>query len=168
MPIPYGVYPWQAYMPLGAGLWPTPGVQWVAAPSIALSGGSFMLLIWLSSQPFYLYCGTYSFRCLAESHPIPLSYLHGGEGSSLPGCVPAHDTVNSEYIVHVKPGDSSVVNGYQVDEFTHTWSAECFATWSHIYPGFTGKVSSLTLFPGCEDLFLFWTKQLKTWSMVLI
>ena len=54
----------------------------------------------------------------------------------------------------IKPVDSSVVIGYQVDEFTHTWSAEWFVTCSCIYPGFTGKVSSLTHFPlepRCED-----------------
>ena len=57
-------------------------------------------------------------------------------------------------VMGIKPGDSSVVIGYQVDEFTHTWSAELFVAHSHIYPGFTGKVSSLTHFPlepGCED-----------------
>ena len=54
----------------------------------------------------------------------------------------------------IKPGDSSVVTGYQVDEFTHTWSEEWFVAHSHIYPGFTGKVLSLNHFPldpGCED-----------------
>ena len=54
----------------------------------------------------------------------------------------------------LKPGDSGVVIGYQVDEFTCTWSAEQFVAHSHIYPGFTGKVSSLIHFPlepGCED-----------------
>ena len=54
----------------------------------------------------------------------------------------------------IKPGDSGVVIGYQVDEVIHTWSAEWFVAHSHIYPGFTGKVSSLTHFPleqGCED-----------------
>ena len=54
----------------------------------------------------------------------------------------------------LKPGDSGVVIGYQVDEFTRTWSAEQFVACSHINPGFTGKVSSLTHFPlepGCED-----------------
>ena len=54
----------------------------------------------------------------------------------------------------IKPGGSGVVIGYQVDEFTHTWSAEQFVACSHIYPGFTGKVSSLTHFPlepDCED-----------------
>ena len=62
--------------------------------------------------------------------------------------------VDSESVMGVKPGDSGVVIRYQVDEFTHTWSAEHFVAHSHIYPGFTGKVSSLTLFalePGCED-----------------
>ena len=54
----------------------------------------------------------------------------------------------------IKPGDCGVVIGYQIDGFTGTWSAEQFVAHSHIYPGFTGKVSSLTHFPlepGCED-----------------
>ena len=70
------------------------------------------------------------------------------------GLVPSDDTVNSESVVGIKPGDSSVVIGYQVDEFTHTWSTEWFVVHSHIYPGFTGKVSSFTHFPlepRCED-----------------
>ena len=62
--------------------------------------------------------------------------------------------VNSESAMGIKPGDSGVVTGYQVDEFTHTWSAEQFLAHSHIYPWFTGKMSSLIQFPlelGCED-----------------
>ena len=62
--------------------------------------------------------------------------------------------VDSEPVMGIKPGDSGVVIGYQVDEFTCTWSAEWFVACSHIYPEFTGKVSSLTHFPlepGCED-----------------
>ena len=89
-----------------------------------------------------------------ESHLIPLLSLHDGEGSSFPGLVLSDDVVDSESVVGVKPGDSSVVIGYQVDEFTHNWSAEQFVACSHIYPGFTGKVSSLTHFslePGCEN-----------------
>ena len=57
-------------------------------------------------------------------------------------------------MVGIKLGDSGLVIGYQVDVFTCTWSAEWFVAHSHIDPGFTGKVSSLTLFPwnwGCED-----------------
>ena len=68
--------------------------------------------------------------------------------------MPSDDAVNSDSVIGIKPGDSDVVIGYQVDEFTHTWSAEQFVAHSHIYPGFTGKVSSLTHFPlepGCED-----------------
>ena len=68
--------------------------------------------------------------------------------------VPSDDAVDSESVMGVKPGDSSVVIGYQVDEFTHLWSAEQFVACPHIYPGFTGKVLSLTHFPletGCED-----------------
>ena len=68
--------------------------------------------------------------------------------------MPSDDTVNFESVMGIKPGDSGVVIGYQVDEFTHTWSAEWFVACSHIYPGFTDKVSSLTHFPlepGCED-----------------
>ena len=62
--------------------------------------------------------------------------------------------VDSESAMSIKPGDSSVVIWYQDDEFTHTWSAEGFVACPHIYPGFTGKVSSLThlpLEPKCED-----------------
>ena len=62
--------------------------------------------------------------------------------------------VDSESVMDIKPGDSGVVIGYQVDEFTCTWSTEQFVACSHIYPGFTGMVSSLTHFPlepGCED-----------------
>ena len=47
-----------------------------------------------------------------------------------------------------------MVIGYWVDEFTHAWSSEWFVAYSHIYPGLTGKVSSLNPFPlelGCED-----------------
>ena len=68
--------------------------------------------------------------------------------------MPSDDAVSSDSVMGVKPGDSSVVIQYQVDEFTCTWSVEQFVACSHIYPGFTGKMSSLTHFPlepGCED-----------------
>ena len=44
-----------------------------------------------------------------------------------------------------------MVIGYQVDEFTHTSSAEWFVACSHIYPWFIGKVTSLTHFPLEQD-----------------
>ena len=82
-----------------------------------------------------------------ESHLIPLPSQHDGDGSSFPCLVPSDDVVDSESVMGIKPGDSGVVIGYDVDEFTCTWSAEWFVANSHIYPGFTGKVSSLTHFP---------------------
>ena len=98
--------------------------------------------------------GVYSLGGSIESHLIPLPSLHDGEGSSFPGLVSSDDAVDSDSIMGVNPGDSSVVIGYQGDEFTHTWYTERLVAHSHIYPGFTGKVSSLTHFPldpGCED-----------------
>ena len=89
-----------------------------------------------------------------ESHLIPPPFLHDGKGSSFPGLVPSDDMDNSESVMGIKPGDFGMVIVYQVDEFTHTWSAEQFVACSHMYPGLTGKMSSLTHFPlelGCED-----------------
>ena len=91
---------------------------------------------------------------MAGSHLIPPLSLHGEEVSFFPGLVPTNDMVSSESVVLIKPGDSGVVIGYQVDEFTCTWSAEWFVAHSHIYPWFTDKMSSLTHFslePGYED-----------------
>ena len=62
--------------------------------------------------------------------------------------------VNSKSGMGVKPGDSGVVTRCQIDEFICTWLAQCFIAQSHIYPGFMGKMSTLTYFPlepGCED-----------------
>ena len=68
------------------------------------------------SQPSLLYGGVYSLGGSAESHLIPPPSLQDGEGSSLPGLVPSDATVKSESVMGIKPGDSSVVIGYQVDE----------------------------------------------------
>ena len=151
---PLGAYLRQAYVQPGGGHWPAPGMHRVAAPSTTLSRWEPSTTQSAVPQPSHLYGGAYSFGGLAESHPICLPSLHSREGSSFPGLVPSNDTVNSESVMGIKPGDFGVVIGYQVDEFTHTWFAEQFVAHSHIYPGFTGKVSSLTHFrlePGCED-----------------
>ena len=155
---PFGVYPWQAYVQPDDGYWSTPGMHRVAAPSAILSMGQPSATQSAVPQPSHLYGGTYSLGCSAESHTIPPPSLNDRERSSFPGLVPSDDVVNSKSVMGIKPGDSSVVNGYQVEEFTHTWSAEWFVAHSHIYPGFTGKVSSLTHFPlgpGCEDYAFF-------------
>ena len=116
----------------------------VAAPSATLGRGEPFATHSAVSQPFG---EAYSHGGSKESHLIPLPSLHDVEGSSFPGLVPSDDVVNSDSVMGIKPGYSSVVIVYQVDEFTHTWSAEWFVAHSHIYPRFTGKVSSLTLFP---------------------
>ena len=123
----------------------------MSAPSATLSRGEPSATHSAVSQTFG---GAYSLGGSVESHLIPLPSLHDGEGSSFPGLVPSDDVVNSDSVMGIKPGYSGVVIGYQVDEFTHSWSGEQFVAHSHIYPGFTGKVSSLTHFPlepGCED-----------------
>ena len=151
---PFGVYPLQAYVQPGDGHQSTPGVHRVAAPSATLGGGKPSATQSAVPQSSHLHGGAYSLGGSAESHSIPPPSLHDGEGSSFPGLMPSGDTVNSESVMGIKPGDSSMVIGYQVDDLSCTWSAEWFVAHSHIYPGFTGKVSSLSHFPlkpGCED-----------------
>ena len=148
---PFGVYPWQAYVKPGGGQWSTPGLHQVAAPPATLGRVEPSATHSAVPQPID---GVYSLGGSIESHLIPLPSLCDGEASSFPGLVPSDDVVDSASVMGIKPGDSGVVIGYQVDEFTHTWSAEQFVAHSHIYPGFTGKVSSLTHFPlepGCDD-----------------
>ena len=144
---PLGVYPWQAYVQPGDGHWPTPGMHRVAVLSTTLSRREPYATQSAVPQSSHLYGGAYSFGNLAESYPIPPPSLHGGEGSSFPDLVPSNDEVDSESAISIKPCGPDGVIGYQVDEFTHIWSAEQFVAYSHIYPGFTGKVSSLTHFP---------------------
>ena len=60
--------------------------------------------------------------------------------------VPSIDTVHSESMVGIIPGDSGVVIEYQVDALTHTLSVGWFVSYFHIYPGFMGEVSLLTTF----------------------
>ena len=149
----FEVYRWQAYVQPGDGHWSTPGMHRVAVPSTTLSRGSLLPLIQLfPNHPIYMVGHTALGAW--QSHLIPLPSLHDGKGSSFPVLVPSDDMVNSESVMGIKPGDSGVVIGYQIDEFTCTWSTEQFVAHSHIYPGFTGKVLSLTHFPlepGCED-----------------
>ena len=59
-----------------------------------------------------------------ESHPIPLPSLHVGKRSSFPGFVLPSDMVSSKSVVGIILGDSGVVIGHQIDEFTCTWLAE--------------------------------------------
>ena len=139
---PFGVYPLQAYVQPGDGHWSTPGMHRVAAPSTTLSRGSLLLLSWLSPNHPSIWGHTALGAEERVTQSLCLLYMMG------------RGLLFQFWCHHMTPGDSSVVVGYQVDEFTHTWSAQQFVAHSHIYPGFTGKVSSLTHFPlkpGCED-----------------
>ena len=93
--------------------------------------GSLLLLSQLSSRHPTIEWGIH-FGGLAGSHPIPLPSLHGGEGS-FSGLIPTDDTVDTELVIGIQPGDSDVVIGYQIEEFTHTWSTEWCVACSHIY-----------------------------------
>ena len=108
----------------GDGHWSTPGMHRVAAPSATLGKGEPSATYSAVPHPSHLFGGAYSLGCSVESHLIPLPSLHGGEGSSFPGLVPSDDVGDSESVMYIKPGDTGVVIGYQVDEFTRTWSAE--------------------------------------------
>ena len=55
------------------------------------------------------------------SQPIP-----DVEESPFPGFVLPNDTNNSQSVLGVKPGDSGVFIGYQVDAFNSTWVMEHF------------------------------------------
>ena len=113
----FGVYPWQAYMQPGDGHPSTPGMHRLAAPSTTLDRGEPSATHSAVPQPSHLFGGAYNLWGLEESHLIPLPSLHDGEGSSFPGLVPSDDEVDSESVMGIKPGDSSVVIGYQIDEF---------------------------------------------------
>ena len=111
---PFGVYPWQAYVQPGDGYWSTLGLHWVAAPSATLGRVEPSATHSAVPQPIG---GVYGLGGSIESHLIPPPSLHDGEGSLFPGLVPSDDAVNSDSVMGIKPGDSSVVIGYQVDEF---------------------------------------------------
>ena len=128
----------------------------LSTPSTTLSRGEPCATQSAVPQPSHIYRRAYSIWGLGKgSHLIPLPFLHGGEGSSLPGLVPSNDTVDSESAMGIKPDDSGLVIGYHVDAvYSHLVCRVQFVAHSHIYPGLTGKVSSLThctLEPGCED-----------------
>ena len=105
----------------GDGHQSTPGLHQVAVPS-AISGRVEPSATHSAvPQPIG---GVYSLEGSIQSHLIPLPSLCDGEGPSFPGLEPSDDVVNSDSVMGIKPGDSGVVIGYQVDAFTHTWSAE--------------------------------------------
>ena len=86
------------------------------------------------SQPFNQY-GRIIQLCTLSRVSILLTSLYGGVESSFLDLVPPNDAANSESVVAINPGDSGMLIGYHVNEFTHTWSAEHFIVQSKIYLG---------------------------------
>ena len=66
------------------------------------------------------------------SHPVPFFPFLVRRDLAFPGLALPDDMVNSKSVVGMKPGDSSVVIGYKVDEFTHTCLVKHFVAQSFI------------------------------------
>ena len=146
---PFGVYPWQAYVQPGDGHQSTPGMHRVAAPTATLGRVEPSATHSAVPQPLV---GVYSLGGSIESHLIPLPSLCDGEGSSFPGLVPSDDAVDPDSVMAIKPGDSGVVIGYQVDEFTNMSMVNsdiCF-WWLHV----GWKLLGFPQFSACWPMFL--------------
>ena len=103
----------KVYIPPSIGSLPTPGYTELLITPLIQEG--YLLLL-----PSYL-CNMVGYIPLAfwQNQLITLPGRHGGEGSSSPGLVQPDGIVNSKLLVDVKPGNSSVVIGYQVDNYSH-------------------------------------------------
>ena len=118
--------------------------EWLL-PTLLWIGGSIILVNQLSfshSNNMFGHTALDAWQRVTQSPSLP----HMVERHLFPSLGPSTDRINCESMMDIKPGDSCVVIGYQVDEFTCTWSAELC--------GFMGKVSSLTHFHlglGWED-----------------
>ena len=130
-PQPIRVYPRQAYVPPGDGLWCLPGVHWVAALHAVSSRESLLLCIQLSPSHSINMVG-YAALGVQQS-PNSCIFLTRGEGSSFLASAPSDDLVNSESVMGVKASDSGVVIGYQVDEYTHSCSADHLIAMSDLH-----------------------------------
>ena len=146
---PFRVYPWQAYVHPGDGLWPMPGVQLVVTPPTALSWRELHVThSAVSSNSIYMVRDT----TLGAWQKVYQSF-----------CLPymAERALLFQVVFHPITCSTAslwwtlnLVMGYQFDEFTHMWLAEHFITQSQIFQGFTGKLPTLTQFPlkqVCED-----------------
>ena len=97
-------------------------------------------------KPFHKYGVAYCFGDLGESLSCSIIPIWQGRAFPFQGLVPSDDSVKSTSVIDVKPGDSSIMTGYQVNEFTHTWSTG-FVTQLQIYASFIGKAPTLANYP---------------------
>ena len=137
---PFGVYLWQPHAWPGDGHQSTPGIHRVAAPSTTLSGEAFCYSVCCFPTIPSILWGIQPWGLGSES-PDPSAFptWWGGVFFSRFGAIRWHSWL------WICDGHSTwwfqCDDRYQVDEFSHTWSAEQFVAHCHIYPGFTGKVS---------------------------
>ena len=90
---------------------------------------------------------------LSKESPDPSAFPTWVGRSLFSGGASHIDMVNTKSVFGIKLDDFGVLIRYQVDECTHTWLLEHFFI-QFYFPGFTGKVSTLTHFPlelDCED-----------------
>ena len=114
---------------------------WLLPPLLWVGGASCYWISCPAANPSISW--GIKFRDCSRESPDPSAFLTWQERSSLPGFLPPYETVDS--VIGIKPGDSSMVIRYQVDECTDPWLAEYFVAESHIYPGFIGKVQHYPL-----------------------
>ena len=75
---PFRVYPCQASMPAGDGLWLMPGVHWEAAPPIALRRGEPHAIHSAVPQPFQVFGEASSFGAVTVTQSLCHPYILGG------------------------------------------------------------------------------------------
>ena len=130
---------WQVYVHPDNGHHSMPGMHCVAASSTALSRGAFCYSVSCPPVIPTIWWGIQLWG-LAENHPISLLPCMVGRGLFN---VWLH-LMTQLTVLGIQPDGSGLVIWYQGDVFTCTWSEEWFVAHSHIYPGFTNKVSPLT------------------------
>ena len=118
---PFWVYPWQAYVPSGDSLWPLPEVHKVAAPPTALCGGELHATHSAVSSHSIHMMGHTALEAQQSPNPYTFPTWQGGVFFST-----IKWPIYSKSVVGIKLGDSDVVIGYHIDEYTHTWLAEHF------------------------------------------
>ena len=156
MPQPYGAYLWQASITPGDGLWPMPGVHWMVALLTASRRGEIYITYSAVPQPFHPHGGAHSIGGLSVTWFLCLPYIV--VGSSFPGSAPPNDTDDSKicggalnlviivFWLHIILMNLLAPGWWSTSLVNHTLS--------HIYPGLTGKESTLIHFPlepQCED-----------------
>ena len=105
------------------------GRPWASASFTASSRGSLMLLSQLFSSHSSNMVGIQLWELSRVIQSPCLPYMVG-RGLLFQVWFPPDDMF--ECVMGIQPGVSGVVIEYQVDEFTHTWSAEQFVAHSHI------------------------------------